>query len=81
MFFKLRLQKGPDDKKNAEIYIAKNNQRLILDAAAEAWRSGVPWEEAHALATRAIGKAEKAAAAGGALRKAKPKPKAKARAA
>lgn len=66
------MKKGPDDKRNADRYTAKATKAVILEAAAEAYHSGVPWDEALALATKAIEKANRLI-----YPMAKPKPKAK----
>ena len=57
--FPLRLARGKDDKKNADMYIARLRRKIVVEAAAEAWDSGVPWEEAFELASRAVDKAQK----------------------
>ena len=52
-----RVGRGPDDKKNADMYIARTSRLIMLEAAAEAWASGVPWDNALALSERAVNKA------------------------
>ena len=71
-----RLQRNPDDKKNADKYIEKASRALILEAAAEAWSAGVAWPEAISLSTRAVKKVRDII---GPVAKAKPKAKGKAR--
>lgn len=71
-----RLGPGKDDRKNADKYIAKAKRALSLEAAAEAWSAGVPWNEALDLATRAVNKVDEII---GPMAKKKPKAKAKSR--
>ena len=71
-----RLKRGPDDKKNADRYVANASKQIVLEAAAEAWSAGVPWEEAYDIASRAVDKVNKIAQP---FVKAKAKPKAKAK--
>ena len=52
-----KVGRGPDDKKNADMYIARTRRLIMLEAAAEAWASGVPWNDALALSEHAIDKA------------------------
>ena len=70
-----RIGRGADDKKNVDKYIVRAKQSIVLEAAAQAWASGVPWAEALQCAERAVDKANPKA-------KAKPKssPKAKGKA-
>ena len=72
-----RLKRGPDDKENADRYIVNASEHIVLEAAAEAWSAGVPWEEAYDIASRAVDKVNKIARP---FVKAKAKPKAKGRA-
>ena len=55
--FGLRLKRGADDRRNADNYIVTATRELELEAVAEAWSAGVEWNEALALAFRAIQKA------------------------
>lgn len=75
-FCDLRLGPGKEDRKNADKYIAKAKRTLSLEAAAEAWSAGVPWDEALDLATRAVNKVDEII---GPLAKKRPKAKAKSR--
>ena len=75
-FCDLRLGPGKEDRKNADKYIAKAKRALSLEAAAEAWSAGVPWNEALDLATRAVNKVDEII---GPMAKKKPKAKAKSR--
>ena len=78
---KSRIARHADDKKNMDKYIARSNRKIILEAAAEAWSAGVSWDEALALSTRAVHKANQLLYPCGVGKpKAKPKPKAKGRA-
>lgn len=44
--------------KDAAAYTVNARKRIILQAAAAAWASGVPWAEALKIATNAIQKAD-----------------------
>lgn len=80
--FGLRLRRGAEDRRNADNYIAIAARELELEAAAEAWSAGVEWNEALAIASRAIQKARKLmgpSARAKANPKAKPQGKAKAK--
>ena len=72
--FGLRLKRGADDRRNADNYIVTATRELELEAAAEAWSAGVEWNEALALASRAIQKAHNLI---GPIAKAKANPEAK----
>ena len=65
-----RLKRATGINKDAERYVANARHRIVVNAAAAAWKEGVPWGEALAIATKAISKANP---------KAKGMPKAKAR--
>lgn len=78
--FILRLGRGPDDRRNADKYTAKASRLVALEAAAEAWSCGVPWNEALKLSEKAVKKVQDLVTPLGkpkAKSKAKAKPKAK----
>ena len=85
------MERGQSDKKNADRYMSEVSRNIVQEAAAECHEWGVPWEEAVALAQKAVGKAQeqlapmRAAAKPKAKSKGQPKaknaPKAKPRAA
>ena len=52
-----RLFRGPDIKKDAANYVARARKRMALDAAALAWKNGVPWAEALGIANNALSSA------------------------
>ena len=70
-----RIGRGPDDRKQGDKYTAKAARVVMLEAAAEAWSCGVPWEESLKLADRAVKKVQDLVAP-----LAKPKAKSKAKA-
>lgn len=53
----LRLAHGKEDRKHAKQYIDRATRAIVLQAAATAWTSGVPWAEALQISERAIAKA------------------------
>lgn len=70
-----RIGRGPDDRKQGDKYIATASRVVMLEAAAEAYKCGVPWDEALRVAGRAVQKVQDLVAP-----LAKPKAKSKAKA-
>ena len=70
----LRLR-NPDAKETRDVlqYRARAVTKTVYRAAAVAWRNGVPWEQAEALARTAVARAQRRA--GGAKGSAKGGPK------
>lgn len=78
IFASLRLQRGAADRKDAKRYALEAERAVVLEAAARAWKNGVPWANAISIAEGAVAKAS-ASPKPLPKKKAKAKPKASAR--
>lgn len=56
--FRLNNPGQKEAREQVNLYVASARQRIALEAAARAWKHGVPWAEAITICSRAVAKAK-----------------------